>query len=151
MRRLTSLGDEMNWKDTLRKELDPVGQEDGDIDNDGDKDRTDEYLLNRRKKITEEVEKGNCGCGQDPCKTYGVVMVKKGKGESGLVGTMARLGGGGASGKEIAAVAPKQHSGAPPCPPPRCSGAPSLRLSTTYRYFSARFLPSRLQPRHQTD
>ena len=81
MRRLTSLGDKMNWKDTLRKELDPVGQEDGDIDNDGDKDKTDEYLLNRRKKITEEVEKGNCGCGQDPCKTYGVVMVKKGKGE----------------------------------------------------------------------
>jgi hypothetical protein len=31
--------------------LDPVGQEDGDIDNDGDKDKSDKYLLNRRKKI----------------------------------------------------------------------------------------------------
>jgi len=31
------------------KGLDPVGKEDGDIDNDGDKDKTDEYLLNRRK------------------------------------------------------------------------------------------------------
>ena len=47
----------MNWKDTLRKKLDPVGQEDGDIDNDGDKDKTDEYLLNRRKKITQAIER----------------------------------------------------------------------------------------------
>ena len=31
------------------KKLDPVGKEDGDIDNDGDKDETDSYLLNRRK------------------------------------------------------------------------------------------------------
>lgn len=31
------------------KGLDPVGKEDGDIDNDGDKDKTDKYLLNRRK------------------------------------------------------------------------------------------------------
>lgn len=33
------------------KGLDPVGQEDKDIDNDGDHDKTDKYLLNRRKKI----------------------------------------------------------------------------------------------------
>ena len=34
----------------LRKEaLDPVGQEDKDIDNDGDHDKSDKYLLNRRK------------------------------------------------------------------------------------------------------
>jgi hypothetical protein len=31
------------------KGLDPVGQEDKDIDNDGDHDKTDKYLLNRRK------------------------------------------------------------------------------------------------------
>jgi len=31
------------------KGLDPVGKEDGDIDNNGDKDKTDSYLLNRRK------------------------------------------------------------------------------------------------------
>ena len=31
------------------KGLDPVGKEDSDIDNDGDKDKTDGYLLNRRK------------------------------------------------------------------------------------------------------
>jgi len=31
------------------KGLDPVGKEDGDIDNDGDKDKSDAYLANRRK------------------------------------------------------------------------------------------------------
>lgn len=33
------------------KKLDPVGKEDGDVDNDGDKDKSDKYLLARRKKI----------------------------------------------------------------------------------------------------
>lgn len=33
------------------KRLDRVGEEDGDIDNDGDKDKTDKYLLHRREAI----------------------------------------------------------------------------------------------------
>jgi hypothetical protein len=33
------------------KKLDPVGKEDKDIDNDGDHDKSDKYLLNRRKKV----------------------------------------------------------------------------------------------------
>jgi hypothetical protein len=33
------------------KKLDPVGREDKDIDNDGDHDKSDKYLLARRKKI----------------------------------------------------------------------------------------------------
>ena len=42
----------------LRKEeLDPVGQEDKDIDNDGDHDKTDKYLLNRRKKVGKAIAK----------------------------------------------------------------------------------------------
>ena len=36
----------MKWTDVLKR-LDPVGQEDADIDNDGDEDDTDEYLLDR--------------------------------------------------------------------------------------------------------
>lgn len=44
-----------------KKKLDPVGQEDGDVDNDGDEDSSDSYLKNRRKAIgkaikNEEVE-----------------------------------------------------------------------------------------------
>ena len=45
-----------------KKTLDPVGQEDGDVDNDGDKDSSDSYLMKRRAAIKkamkkEEVEK----------------------------------------------------------------------------------------------
>ena len=37
--------------------LDPVGQEDGDIDNDGDKDSTDKYLQHRRDTIAKAMKK----------------------------------------------------------------------------------------------
>ena len=75
------------------KQLDPVGQADADIDNDGDVDSSDKYLKNRRKKIKKAINtdvkeaKKNCGCGQDPCitygegkeiKEYGNIMAKKG-------------------------------------------------------------------------
>ena len=40
-----------------KKKLDPVGKEDGDIDNDGDEDETDSYLLNRRKAIGKAMKK----------------------------------------------------------------------------------------------
>ena len=39
------------------KSLDPVGKEDGDIDNDGDKDKTDDYLKNRRNVRGSEIAK----------------------------------------------------------------------------------------------
>ena len=59
------------------KQLDPVGQADADIDNDGDVDSSDKYLHKRRKAIKKAIKKDvkeakkNCGCGQDPCITYG--------------------------------------------------------------------------------
>ena len=37
--------------------LDPVGKEDGDINNDGKKDGTDKYLMNRRKAIGKAIAK----------------------------------------------------------------------------------------------
>ena len=37
--------------------LDPVGKEDGDVDNDGDKDGSDSYLLKRRKAIAKAMAK----------------------------------------------------------------------------------------------
>jgi hypothetical protein len=39
------------------KKLDPVGKEDGDIDNDGDEDDTDSYLANRRRAIGKAMKK----------------------------------------------------------------------------------------------
>jgi len=40
-----------------KKKLDPVGKEDGDIDNDGDMDKSDDYLHNRRKAIKHAMKK----------------------------------------------------------------------------------------------
>ena len=42
-------------KDPVGEALDPVGQEDGDINNDGKKDKTDKYLKNRREKIGKAI------------------------------------------------------------------------------------------------
>ena len=39
------------------KKLDPVGQEDGDVNNDGKKDETDSYLMNRRKAVKKAIAK----------------------------------------------------------------------------------------------
>ena len=38
-------------EEVVEKKLDPVGKEDKDIDNDGDHDKSDKYLLARRKKV----------------------------------------------------------------------------------------------------
>lgn len=38
-------------KTTFNEGMDPVGKEDEDIDNDGDSDKSDEYLSKRREKI----------------------------------------------------------------------------------------------------
>ena len=46
-------------------ELDPVGKEDSDIDNDGDSDQSDEYLAKRRKAIKKAISKN----GQDTKKS----------------------------------------------------------------------------------
>ena len=42
---------------TVNEKLDPVGKEDKDVDNDGDTDDTDSYLLNRRKAIGKAIAK----------------------------------------------------------------------------------------------
>jgi hypothetical protein len=38
--------------------LDAVGEEDADIDNDGDSDKSDDYLKNRRKTISKNIDEG---------------------------------------------------------------------------------------------
>jgi len=40
-----------------KKKLDPVGQEDADVDNDGDSDSSDQYLKKRRKAIAKAMKK----------------------------------------------------------------------------------------------
>lgn len=43
--------------DAIGEALDKIGQEDNDIDNDGDVDSSDEYLKNRRKKISKAMNR----------------------------------------------------------------------------------------------
>ena len=52
-------GKEYNVKTygAYKKALDPVGQEDDDIDNDGDTDKSDKYLHNRRKVVGKAISK----------------------------------------------------------------------------------------------
>ena len=42
--------------DVVEEKLDAVGKEDGDVDNDGDKDNTDKYLLKKRKAISKALK-----------------------------------------------------------------------------------------------
>ena len=39
------------------EKLDPVGQEDDDINNDGKVDKTDKYLKNRRQAVSKAINK----------------------------------------------------------------------------------------------
>jgi hypothetical protein len=45
----------------LLEKMDPIGQEDADINNDGKEDETDDYLLNRRRKISKSIQKEGHG------------------------------------------------------------------------------------------
>lgn len=42
----------------INEALDPVGKEDSDVDNDGDSDKSDQYLSRRRKAIAKDIEEG---------------------------------------------------------------------------------------------
>lgn len=57
-------------KSILKEDLDPVGQEDSDIDNDGDTDKTDKYLLKRRQAIGKAIGKGRM-MKEDEVEEYG--------------------------------------------------------------------------------
>jgi hypothetical protein len=62
------------FKQYLKQEaLDAVGKEDDDIDNDGDVDKADDYLANRRKVRSKEIGEanvtGNIDGGEGPPKT----------------------------------------------------------------------------------
>lgn len=48
-------GYEPEGNELTEKKLDPVGKEDKDIDNDGDHDKSDKYLLARRKKVSKII------------------------------------------------------------------------------------------------
>ena len=47
--------DLFNEETEIEEKLDPVGKEDDDIDNDGDVDKTDDYLKNKRKAVSKAI------------------------------------------------------------------------------------------------
>ena len=65
----------MEVQEAKKKALDPVGKEDGDVDNDGDEDSSDEYLANRRKKVGAAMKKE----GKLPPALQKAIDKKKGK------------------------------------------------------------------------
>ena len=50
-------GEEEDTSDNKEKKMDPVGEEDSDVDNDGDSDSSDEYLKKRRAAIKKDMAK----------------------------------------------------------------------------------------------
>lgn len=50
------LGNKLGRYYEIAEAMDKVGKEDGDIDNDGDEDKTDDYLLNRRKAVAKSMK-----------------------------------------------------------------------------------------------
>jgi len=50
------LGHKLGRYYEIAEALDPVGKEDDDIDNDGDSDKSDEYLANRRKAVSKSIK-----------------------------------------------------------------------------------------------
>ena len=55
--RKTNTGAGSQYEQVVHEKMDPVGQEDGDINNDGKKDGTNKYLMNRRKAIGKAIAK----------------------------------------------------------------------------------------------
>jgi len=45
-------------REAVEEKMDPVGKEDDDVNNDGKEDKTDDYLKNRRKKVSAAINKG---------------------------------------------------------------------------------------------
>jgi hypothetical protein len=61
-------GNKQPIEEKKHKKMDAVGKEDGDIDNDGDEDESDEYLAKRRKAIGKAM-KGEKNGGKEPVDT----------------------------------------------------------------------------------
>ena len=62
------IGHVLNRYYDIDEALDPVGKEDGDVDNDGDEDESDDYLKNRRDAVTKAVKSTKEGMDARPTK-----------------------------------------------------------------------------------
>ena len=74
---------------TKKPAMDPVGKHDADIDNDGDTDKSDEYLIKRRKAISANVKEEKDEKGEG--KAHERAEKKKGDVEEALVGNQHKI------------------------------------------------------------
>jgi len=84
-----------------KPKLDPVGKEDGDIDNDGDKDKSDKYLAKKRKAIGKSIKAQKKTKNEKPIKLSGEsdkVEVHKGVEEGTRLQVKMALGDAGVEG-----------------------------------------------------
>lgn len=85
-----STATEEQVEEAKKPKLDPVGKEDGDIDNDGDKDKSDSYLLNRRKAISkamkeeEQIDEAPKGSPARPASRMDTIMAATKFGQSNI-------------------------------------------------------------------
>ena len=90
------------YQDVYEKKLDPVGKEDGDVNNDGKKDSTDSYLMNRRNAIEKSMkDKGKAMKKSDDKKDKMEEVQQVDEVLGALVGGLA-----GGSGPVVKAIAP---------------------------------------------
>ena len=100
-------GERRKGKQTARAKgggLDPVGKEDDDIDNDGDVDKSDSYLKNRRKAIAKAMSKEEYVTefvGTTIAGTAGAASAKKGNRVKKAIGTGAGYATGSTVGRAV--------------------------------------------------
>jgi len=90
--------------------LDPVGEEDDDIDNDGDSDSSDKYLKKRRKAISKAMGKKKKG-DDDEKLDEATAMTKRGYDEAPIRQKIAKSTGGGKSADRATALEKKPTFG----------------------------------------
>ena len=105
----------------MKESLDPVGQEDSDIDNDGDVDKSDKYLHKRRKaigkaikkrRVKEDLELSEKAVSKKQQKFMGMVHAVK-KGEMKAPSPEVAKAASSITGKEAKKFASTKHKGLP--------------------------------------
>jgi len=108
-----------NWGNKSKKNEEVTDEEEDELDKIKDELKSASKMhkaqSDRIKKITAKEGKKNCGCGQDPCKTYGIQEKKQASSEKHLGDWFARKGEKGSKGGWVDCNAPDGDGGYKEC------------------------------------
>jgi hypothetical protein len=108
-----------NWGNKSKKNEEVTDEEEEELDKIKDElkgaSKMHKSQSDRIKKITANEGKKNCGCGQDPCKTYGIQEKKQASSEKHLGDWFARKGEKGSKGGWVDCNAPDGDGGYKEC------------------------------------